>query len=168
MQNIHIRELDGLRVEKIRTKLERAARGGDKDVLFEISSRGGDHDAVFELIEFLSKNEFRTSCFVTRSASAAALLAISCADRKIRKKGKMFLHAVELTIPVTLVLETGVVPQGTLEKCRARQQQTEELLREKTKLANGELTRIMAPGSTGTFNSQEALHWGLVDEVLDY
>ena len=168
MQNIHIRVLGSLQVTKMIEKLRRALRAGDKEVLLDISSNGGNHDAAFELIEFLSREKFHTSCLVKSAGSAAALLAISCESRAIRKKGKMFLHAVELTIPVTLVLETGVVPQGTLEKCRARQQQTEVLLREKTKLANGELTRIMAPGATGAFSAQEALQWGLVDEVLDY
>jgi len=169
VQKIRIgRELDKLHVEKIKTQLQKANGAGEGEVLFEISNRGGDHDAVFDLIEFLEREGFQTSCIVNRTASAASLLAISCKKRSIRKQGKMFLHAVHLTIPVTLISETGTLPRSTVQNSAYRQRQVEFLIKKKTRIPVSDIARIMVPGETGRFNAEEAKAWGLVDEILEY
>ncbi len=167
MQTVQIRELEPFQVKKILKRLRGALCVGDKEVSFVISSRGGDHDAVFELIEFLAREKFHTSCFVRRAGSAAALLAISCESRAIKKDGKMLLHAVELVVPVTLILGDGTVPKSTLEKSRGRQNQVETLILERTRIPPRKLTEIMAPCATGTFNAKQAVRWGLVDVVVE-
>jgi len=168
VQRVPIRELDSGQLEKVRIQLQKALETGDKEVLFEISSRGGDHDEVFDLITYLRTEKFQTSCIVTRAASAASLLAISCGLRKIRKRGKMFLHAVEVTLPVTMVTETNRLPESTVQKCRYRQRETESLIKQRTKIPPAELAKMMAPGAQGRFDAESAVRWGLVDEVIDY
>ena len=80
----------------------------------------------------------------------------------------MFLHAVHLTIPVTLISETGTLPRSTDQNSAYRQRQVEFLIKKKTRIPVSDIARIMVPGETGRFNAEEAKAWGLVDEILEY
>jgi len=136
-------------------------------IVIRISSRGGDLLPTLRLIRELRRRNLSVTCLVEKAGSAAALLAITCPRRLIKRDGRMMLHVVQLTLPITSISEKGEVPPHILNKGRRLQKRWETMIKRYTRLRDENLKEIMTPGAQLVFNAKGALRWGLVDEIVD-
>jgi ATP-dependent protease ClpP protease subunit len=138
-------------------------------LVIDINSDGGWAHATFYLLRQIHiACRSRNIKFVTvarQVSSAAALLFLSGHERLIEPGGVVFLHGVDLTIPVWAISDDGRIPPDDLKSCKRLQLDAEKWIASRTRLHGDDLHRIMRTKEGRVFNARDALDSGIATRI---
>ena len=134
-----------------------------------INSDGGCIDAALNIvsqIEQLKREGTEVVAFVKeKSCSAAFLITIVCSHRIMRKYAKIMLHPSWYYINEEIALTIDVL-RNFIKNTDKTWKVFEELVLENTKIDKKLLTKIYRNGEDFFMDSNEALKYGCIDEIL--
>lgn len=134
-----------------------------------INSEGGSVDAALNIvsqIEQLKREGTEIVAFVKeKSCSAAFLITIVCSHRIMRKYARIMLHPSWYSIDGDVALTIDVL-RNFIKSTDKTWKIFEELVLENTKIDKKLLTKIYRNGEDFFMDSNEALKYCCIDEIL--
>jgi ATP-dependent Clp protease, protease subunit len=129
-----------------------------------VNSGGGNIlDSLFlyeQLNRIRSAKHHLTMAVYGRAGSCAAWLIQAADWRIIGRNSWILLHEVSSAVDGTLSQI-----RRELERCEALQKQTNGIITRRSKLSEAELLKHIDGGYDKWVNAEQALEWGLVDEI---
>ncbi|MBI1754953.1 ATP-dependent Clp protease proteolytic subunit [Candidatus Azambacteria bacterium] len=138
------------------------AKSESEQIILYLSTPGGDVTPALDVYDIIRHSRAPVEGRVYRMAkSAGALVLQACASRKAMPHAEIMMHSISVRKKLFELEEDS---EKALKDAKWLQQRTFEIFQERTKRPLEELKRVFREEKS--FNAQEALEFGLIDEIL--